>query len=188
MNRNRFLDCISYLIALSGIILLILLALGGVFFSFMFCVFSDIVRYAGNGCLKIIFIAVYLTAVAAAIIIYKKTEKRSLFFIMTIALCAAVLANAVAYNSARIYFSNYSRSKWDNNEYLRYCMIDDLERKYKIVGMTKDEVTDLLGKPDHFEYREDKYEYFAGSYWIDVQVYTIWFEDDIAVRTYVIRT
>ena len=45
----------------------------------------------------------------------------------------------------------FDHQKWiDANESpkgatVRYCMVHDLEKRYKLVGMTKDELTALLG-------------------------------------------
>ncbi len=42
----------------------------------------------------------------------------------------------------------FSESNWKNDQYmnLRYLMIDDLESKYDLIGMNKDEIMKLLGE------------------------------------------
>ncbi len=48
------------------------------------------------------------------------------------------------------YFKTFTTEKWINTSWnsFRYIMIDDLEKKYTLEGMTKDEVYKLLGKED----------------------------------------
>lgn len=50
--------------------------------------------------------------------------------------------------SINIYFKTFTIEKWSNSNWygFRYLMIDDLEEKYNLIGMTKSEIYDILGK------------------------------------------
>ena len=64
-------------------------------------------------------------------------------------------------------------------------MIDDLEKKYDFVGMTKDEIIEILGEPDTVsEYGGwEVFDYYLGygDDMIDPYTYSVRFEDGIAV-------
>ncbi len=85
------------------------------------------------------------------------------------------------------YYGHFTPQKWQNNPECRYLMVDNLEKKYKITGLSKQEITDLLGNPASSHKREqyEYYEYYVG--WgdmdIDPTIYTIYFENDIVVNT-----
>ncbi|MDO4282505.1 MAG: hypothetical protein Q4D02_02620 [Clostridia bacterium] len=48
------------------------------------------------------------------------------------------------------YFKSFTSEKWSNDTWhtFRYIMLDDLEEKYCLEGMTKSEIYEILGKPD----------------------------------------
>lgn len=50
----------------------------------------------------------------------------------------------------RNYFKTFTTEKWTNNNWqdFRYLMIEDLENKYNLIGMKKEEVYKILGKED----------------------------------------
>lgn len=50
----------------------------------------------------------------------------------------------------RIHFKTFTTEKWTNKNWhsFRYLMIEDLEKRYSLVGMTKKEIYQILGKED----------------------------------------
>lgn len=50
----------------------------------------------------------------------------------------------------RTYFKTFTTEKWTNTNWhtFRYLMIEDLEIKYNLVGMRKEEIYQILGKED----------------------------------------
>jgi len=88
--------------------------------------------------------------------------------------------------SIRIYISNFTPEKWNNEKYsdLRYLMINDLEEKYNLVGMKKEEVIQILGK----EYGKNIncIYYHIGVNWLEVFYYYLEYdENDIITKVYV---
>lgn len=88
------------------------------------------------------------------------------------------------------YYSDFTPSKWHRvNHDVRQYMIDSLEEKYNIIGMTQEEITELLGTPDYSqdnEYRHDEYqpcyyEYIISYAMIDPVVYRINFDNETVV-------
>ncbi|PZP83932.1 MAG: hypothetical protein DI582_10035 [Azospirillum brasilense] len=57
----------------------------------------------------------------------------------------------------------------------RRCMASDLERKHLRKGMKKEEVVELLGKPDAT--KENEYSYDLGMVWIDYCFLDIYFSE-----------
>ena len=51
----------------------------------------------------------------------------------------------------REYFMHFSADMWNNYPVNRYLMIDDLEKNHKIIGMSTDEIQNLLGSPAQYD-------------------------------------
>ena len=45
-------------------------------------------------------------------------------------------------------FRTFTEAKWEEYPRQRYIMFDDMKEKYGIVGMTSNQITELLGNPD----------------------------------------
>lgn len=83
------------------------------------------------------------------------------------------------------YFDTFTESKWKNEKYinLRYSMIDDLEKKYNLIGMNKDEVIKILGDP--IETKDGEMCYPIGSVYISIECYCLRYgENNIIVDKY----
>lgn len=83
------------------------------------------------------------------------------------------------------YFDTFTESKWKNDKYanLRYLMIDDLEKKYNLIGMNKDDVIKILGDP--LEAEEGEMCYQVSSVFITVNYYCLRYDDNnIIVEKY----
>lgn len=132
--------------------------------------------------------AIFLALNIAALIIFRrkldKIWKYPLFLIVSS--IAIFLCGIGILEGGYAYYGHFTPQKWQNNPECRYLMIDNLEKKYKITGMSKQEITDLIGSPASSHKREqyEYYEYYVG--WgdmdIDPTIYTIYFENDIAVN------
>ena len=115
--------------------------------------------------------------------IFSKKIIRSLAFSLGMAVIYFLLL-FILNKGLVFYFSSFSKEKWDKYQYNRYLMVDDLEKKYELVGMTKFEVIDLLGQ----SYSEVTYkEELAMRYVIKVGFLTerdflLFIEDDYVVR------
>ena len=86
----------------------------------------------------------------------------------------------------------FSSDEWINGVWKeRYRMLEDLENNYELIGMSREEIDEMLGAylircnasvsdnedGDYqlgFDVRED--------YWEGIEVLLIWFEDNIAVK------
>lgn len=66
-------------------------------------------------------------------------------------------------------------------------MIDNLEKKHQITGMSNQEITELLGNPQRISELNGRYryEYMIRQGVIDPIIYEIYFDNDIASRTMV---
>lgn len=80
--------------------------------------------------------------------------------------------------SVRGYFSKYSKEKWKNNVANRYCMIDDIEKNYNVIGKSKDEVIKLLG--DKFTENKDHSTimYEVKYSLVSVQYYILYYDEN----------
>lgn len=135
--------------------------------------------------LLLLLVTVFLTLNIAGLIVFKyrlnKMWKYPLFLIassLVILLCGLGILDG-GYR----YYSHFTTQKWLANPDCRHLMIDSLESKYKILGMPKREITDILGSPTHINQQTGCYEYYIDPGFIDVLTYDIYFENDIAVKT-----
>lgn len=72
------------------------------------------------------------------------------------------------------YFKTFTKEKWSNDNWrgFRYLMIDDMEKKYNFIGITKNEVYSILGEEDK------KLEKLQGEYVICYSMRNGFFEGD----------
>lgn len=77
-------------------------------------------------------------------LLIKKTFLKSLGIAFGV-IIAYFISLAFLITGLTMYFHSFSKAKWENYEWNRYLMIEDLEQKYNFIGMTKAEVINLLG-------------------------------------------
>ena len=80
--------------------------------------------------------------------IFKKPFRKALFISICVTIVYILLFVSLQ-KGLTVYFSDFSQSKWNNYISNRHLMINDLENDYKIIGMDKTEVTELLGQPSN---------------------------------------
>lgn len=176
-----------------NILLYILLAIilcGIIFASYVFLMFNDLVENFGNGILKLIFLFVYMCMFSLPIIFRKRIKVNWLLpFLLVLSTVLAIVFNGVIYNEVDNYVSIYTRQKWDTHSELRFYMIDDLEKKYKFIGKTEQNVTDVLGEPTNIvQYNDYKvFEYYIRSDYIDPYTYDLKFDNGVVVNTGVVQ-
>ncbi len=81
--------------------------------------------------------------------------------------------NRTAFDSAK--WQDKARINLDNP--IRIRMIDDLLKKYSFQGMSRDEVTNILGEPDKTEYFKDEWDmvYWLGPERSFISIDSEWF-------------
>ncbi|KQL19966.1 hypothetical protein ACFFHH_06580 [Cytobacillus solani] len=90
--------------------------------------------------------------------------------------------------------ANFSSERWLAKSDERVYMVDDLLSRTKLIGLSKEEVITLLGKPDDTEYFTDDNNivYYLGNergfISIDSEWLVIWFDVDETVFKYEIQT
>ncbi|MCH5210646.1 MAG: hypothetical protein J1F01_06735 [Oscillospiraceae bacterium] len=120
----------------------------------------------------------------------KYSKRAYVSILLTLAFCVTV---ATTYFVFEKYYSVFTYQKWHEDREHRYMMVNSLENKYKIDGMTGEEVIEILGEPENIApgYNaanipsQYMYEYYAGykdNFRIDPMIYRIIFENGIAVR------
>ncbi|MGX5640316.1 hypothetical protein [Bacillus toyonensis] len=78
----------------------------------------------------------------------KKQMLRVMIGIIPLIVCAVQL-------SMNEYTSNFNRDRWLNDEEKRVHMVDDFMRKYKLIGKSNEEITQLLGTPTETRNEEE---------------------------------
>ncbi len=155
----------------------------------MFDTFLD--RFA-DGALLTIFAVISVTGLIIPILFIRKMKHSwmlPLFLIVSTIITTAV--NYGIFYGARDYMSVYTREKWEKYPYVRHCMLDNLKEQYEFIGMTEQEVKEILGEPTYItEYTGNTkykgytaYQYIIGDDLIDPYSYDFIFNDGIVVDT-----
>lgn len=81
--------------------------------------------------------------------IFKKKFYKSVIYSVLAVIIYIIILLLITFG-IRQYFKTFTTEKWSNEDWhsFRYLMIDDLEERYDLVGMTKDEVYSILGEED----------------------------------------
>ena len=81
--------------------------------------------------------------------------------------------------------NKFDKNEWHNNIEQRYYMSENIIQSKMLIGMTKKQVIDLLGK-DYYEYNENSYGYYIGMvpgiFKIDADVLDVYFENDVVIK------
>lgn len=78
---------------------------------------------------------------------YKNIGIKS-YFICMVKLITVVVAFIAIIYSFNFMYSDFSKESWEINKNERIFMVDDLIENYKVIGMNKEELINLLGEPD----------------------------------------
>lgn len=137
--------------------------------------FSSILFYI---CYIIIPIILLLTPLIFKFI-FKKTFKKSISYSVIMIIIHMFILLIINFG-INVYFSKFSSYKWMNSNwnYFRYGMIEDLENRYNIKGMTKEEIYKLLGNEDTGIYTDDEYtiSYYIRAGFFNPGYYNITFD------------
>lgn len=107
----------------------------------------------------------------------KKFYKAILYSVLSVIIYLVILFN-IAY-SILVNFETFSTEKWSNENWHRFRrdMVEDLEERYDLEGMTIDEIHNLLGEGDVESVKEDG-TYSIGYYMRDAIMYYIDFDEN----------
>ena len=82
---------------------------------------------------------------------------------------------------AEYQFKSFSLEKWTTYPYQRYRMLDDMTSKYNFIGMSRENVMEILGNPDftHIQDSDGKIEYIIKSAFLDQQFVRFSIDDEV---------
>ena len=104
-------------------------------------------------------------------IIWKRPKRKEIIKCSAITLLSYLLIVCAISVSLNSYFKVFTTPKWAAYPYQRELMIDDLQTKHELVGMTVDEVKDLLGNPD--VENDTELQYLVSDGLIDPRIMTL---------------
>lgn len=161
-----------------------LILAGGILISF-----SSILRDFLHGTLLILFSVLSLAVLVSPF--YLKRFIKNRFIVPIAAIVMTVILVCVNYGilyASSCYISVFSQEKWARYDSLRTYMVEDMESKYDFIGMTKQQVLDLLGKPYEDTPAENTFSYYIGDAVIDPVLYVFYVEDGIIIKTEIQHT
>ncbi len=185
---NILLTVFLYLVL--GMILLMLFVLLEFINAFTF------LGHFQRGILKDIFIMIWIIGLIIPMLCYKKMKR--IWMLPLCLILSTIMTTAVNYGALYAtfdYISVYSREKWDNYPSVRYYMLDNLKEQYDFIGMTEQELTEILGEPTYIikcsstKYKGcTAYQYMIGDDSIDGYTYDFIFDNAIVIDTSVSQT
>lgn len=148
-------------------------------------------RFA-DGALLTVFAVISVTGLIIPMLCIRK--KKSTWMLPLFLIISTIITTAVNYGifyGAYDYMSVYTKEKWEKYPYVRYCMLDNLKEQYEFIGMTEQELKEILGDPTYIaEYTGNTkykgytaYQYMIGDDKIDGYTYDFIFENGIVVDT-----
>lgn len=138
-----------------------------------------------SGFSKILFFICYIILpiiiLAMPIIIKFKFKKKFYKAVLDSALSVIiylVILSIISY-CIIVYFKTFSTYKWSNENWHRFRgdMVEDLEERYNLKGMTKDEIYELLGEEDRYSEEDNAIGYYIG----EALMYYIYFDENDVV-------
>lgn len=118
-----------------------------------------IMDYSVGGWLPLIIVNTLLIFV----IVKRNKLRKKLLIIVSCITAIGVLVAGITFMSITNYSRDFTSEKWKNYPAGRSGMVEDLEKEYDFVGMSKAEVVELLGEPNNisqFLYGHETYEYY----------------------------
>ena len=133
----------------------------------------------------VIYSAFPVIAFILSIILKLKYKKSVLISGISIIIYAVISLGAIF--AIHGYFSDFSHNKWVKYPGERYLMLDDMIKENNFIGMSKEEVIKILGKPDN-PYADpgniDLIDYYIGAFSIDPAMITFVFENNKVTEAY----
>lgn len=150
-----------------------------------------LVRFA-DGALLTIFAVISVTGLIIPLLFIRKMKHSwtlPLFLIISTIITTTV--NYGIFYGSYDYMTVYTREKWEQYPYVRYCMLDNLKEQYEFTGMTEQDLKEILGEPTYItEYTGNTkykgytvYQYVIGDDLIDPYSYDFIFDDGIVIDT-----
>lgn len=160
----------------------------------MFGTFLD--RFA-DGALLTIFAVISVIGLIIPILFIRK--KKSTWMLPLFLIVSTIITTAINYGifyGACDYMSVYTKEKWEKYPHVRYCMLDNLKEQYDFIGLTEQELKEILGEPTYVikysgqtKYKGyTAYQYMIGDDYIDGYTYDFIFENGIVIDTSVSQT
>ncbi|ARC32931.1 MULTISPECIES: hypothetical protein [Bacillus] len=83
----------------------------------------------------------------------RNKEKKQMLRVMIVGIIPLIVCAVQL--SMNEYTSNFNRDRWLNDEEKRVHMVDDFMQKYKLIGKSNEEITQLLGTPTETRNEEE---------------------------------
>lgn len=99
--------------------------------------------------------------------------------IMILSIIAVMVVLTIIAIHAMNTLTTFSIKRWDTNVYQREWMLSSFLEKYELVGMSSEEVTELLGTNEF-----DGNKYLIGKSYVGPMFFSITFDENDRVKSY----
>ncbi len=118
--------------------------------------------------------------------IRKLSFKKTILYSI-IAILIYIFAVVGTHTVAEYHFKTFTLEKWTAYPYQRYRMLDDVTSKYYFIGMSDEDVVEILGEPNfiNLEDSEGVIDYVVRSLFIDSEYVRFSIENGVVTDAYI---
>lgn len=130
----------------------------------------------------LIYILLPIFTVIGFLLINKHLRWKKIFVYAVCMIIAYLMIVSLTSMSCYMYIQNFTTEKWSRYINERNLMLKDLENNYQLIGMTVNEVKEMLGNPDLES--ENEIEYVIGKGFIDPEMFVLKYNEQIVTDFY----
>lgn len=157
----------------------------GFFLLFFMAGFDGVIQYVSQELFWFCFLILPGVVLVMPVILYLLLKKEFYQSVLLSLISILLYFAAIGFLHIGIVsnMKEFTPEKWNDNNNLRYLMVEDMENQYAFVGMKKREVQELLG--DQEEYN-NRLTYYIKSRWLTSYYYCLDLdESDTVTKTYI---
>jgi len=171
MNKKNILNIVL------GVLYYVLGAIG-FFYLFIFTLLFGAIIDFSHGLFAFCYVILPVVVLALPIaikLITKKEFYKSILFSSIGVIIYFIIVFCIEMCIIR-YMKDFTVDKWNNYVDFRYLMVDDLEKEYNFVGMSKEEVFDILGEYDYCN--DTSMRYLIRYIWLKDEYFYLFYDEN----------
>lgn len=150
---------------------------------------TSVISVIGGTCWVLLYLVLPLFIFIVPLVakfLFKCNFKKAIFVSIISVLIYVILTFGTIF-TVHEFLEDFTSNKWKKYPNERYLMLDDMAEEIKFIGMTKENVIEILGEPTS-PYADtedaDLIEYYIGAFSIDPTMVTFVFENNEVTEVY----
>ena len=116
---------------------------------------------------------------------YRKLSFKKSVLNTLIVFLAYIIITICVHFSCCLYLKSFTFEKWSEYPYQRHIMLEDLTSKHNFIGMSKEEISDILGEPSYSwqEGSKQRVGYVIQSLFLESNYFEFTIENDTVTKS-----